>query len=175
VVWRTDAASCDAHCAAAPVRQRRHAELSGDAGGVAAAFTALQTFRHQESIMQTARNPQDLSANGQDVALPSSASGNVAASTGIASEFHNFVADVEDLLIATTSLTGDDLTRARELLQARIAAAKQSIETTGHAIAGRARRGAQATDTYVHQQPWQAIGIGALVGLTVGYLAGRRT
>jgi ElaB/YqjD/DUF883 family membrane-anchored ribosome-binding protein len=27
----------------------------------------------------------------------------------------------------------------------------------------------------VHQQPWQAIGIGALVGLTVGYLAGRRT
>jgi ElaB/YqjD/DUF883 family membrane-anchored ribosome-binding protein len=133
-----------------------------------------QPFGYQESIMQTARNPEDLSANGLGGVLPPSPVGN-AASSGIAREFHNFVADVEDLLKATTSLTGEDLARARERLQERIAAAKQSIESTGHVIADRARRGARATDTYVHQQPWQAIGIGALVGLSVGYLAGRRT
>lgn len=123
--------------------------------------------------MQIAKNAQDLSANGQGASLTPSGSPN-SAGTGIAREFHNFVADVEDLLTATTSLTGEDLAHARERLQERIASAKLSIENTGHAIAGRARRSAQATDHYVHQQPWQAIGIGALVGLTVGYLAGRR-
>lgn len=123
--------------------------------------------------MQIAKNPQDLSANGQGASLTPSVSSNSAGS-GIAREFHSFVADVEDLVTATTSLTGEDLAHARERLQERIASARLSIENTGHAIAGRARRSAQATDQYVHQQPWQAIGIGALFGLAVGYLAGRR-
>ncbi len=37
-----------------------------------------------------------------------------------------------------------------------------------------ARQYAKVTDDYVHHNPWRAIGIGALAGLLIGYLASRR-
>ena len=40
--------------------------------------------------------------------------------------------------------------------------------------ADRARSGANATDQYVREQPWQAVGISAAVGLLIGFLVGRR-
>ena len=37
-----------------------------------------------------------------------------------------------------------------------------------------ARSAAKLTDTYVHDNPWRAIGAGAVIGLLIGYLASRR-
>jgi ElaB/YqjD/DUF883 family membrane-anchored ribosome-binding protein len=37
-----------------------------------------------------------------------------------------------------------------------------------------ARRAATVTDDYVHASPWQAIGVGLLVGLAAGALLMRR-
>jgi len=36
------------------------------------------------------------------------------------------------------------------------------------------RAAAKATDAYVHESPWTAVGIAAGVGLLVGVLIGRR-
>lgn len=96
------------------------------------------------------------------------------ATSGIAREFHNFVADIEDLLKATTTLTGDDLQKAKDKLNERIAAAKGSASEMGESVVKRARKTAETTDAYVHEQPWNAVGIGAAVGLFVGYLLARR-
>ncbi len=92
----------------------------------------------------------------------------------VSREFHDFLADIEDLIKATTSLTGEDLARAKARLSARVAAAKESVEKMGGTVADQARHSAKVTDRYVHEQPWQAIGIGAALALLVGLMLGRR-
>ena len=64
---------------------------------------------------------------------------------------------------------------------ARRAPAKKSLRSAQKRLAGasdevavRARAAADATDEYVHENPWQAIGIAAGVAFLVGYLIGRR-
>lgn len=93
----------------------------------------------------------------------------------LAREFRNFVTDVEDLIKATTSLTGEDLNKAKAKLSQRIAAAKDSVEQAGETIANRARKTAETTNAYVHEQPWTAIGAGAAAGVVLGYLLTRRS
>lgn len=95
--------------------------------------------------------------------------------SGVAREFHSFVADVEDLIKSTTNLTGEELSRAKAKLNQRIAAAKVSVEEMSETIANRARKTAETTNTYVHEQPWTAVGAGAAAGLLVGYLLARRS
>jgi len=92
----------------------------------------------------------------------------------VSEEFHNFLADVEDLVKDTTSLTGEDLARAKEKLSSRLASAKESLGELGSNVADRARKTADVTNTYVHEQPWKAIGIGATVGLLLGFALARR-
>ncbi|AJQ95637.1 hypothetical protein YC6258_03601 [Gynuella sunshinyii YC6258] len=41
-------------------------------------------------------------------------------------------------------------------------------------MAHRASKTARITNSYVHDQPWQVIGGGALVGFLMGYLLARR-
>ncbi len=92
----------------------------------------------------------------------------------IAREFQNFVADIEDLIQSTTSLSGEDLTRAKAKLHARVAAAKDSVHKIGNPLVERARSTVKDADNYVHHQPWRSVGIAAGVSLLVGYLLGRR-
>jgi ElaB/YqjD/DUF883 family membrane-anchored ribosome-binding protein len=81
------------------------------------------------------------------------------------------VADVEELLKATASLTGERVTAARVRLQAALIDAKDTIALN-------ARHVAQATDSYVHEHPWKSVGVtagaAAGIGLLVGLLIGRR-
>lgn len=122
--------------------------------------------------MQNQQNFPDSNANGMgsDKAL-ATADG---ARTGVKREFHNFLTDIEDLITSTTSLTGDDLAQAREKLSARIESAKYSLNQMSGALADRARNSAKATDTYVHDKPWQSIGLGAALGLLIGLVLARR-
>lgn len=90
------------------------------------------------------------------------------------SEFQNFIADVEDLVKETSTLTGEDLKRAKAKLSARLESARSSAGEMGSAIAKRSRQAAHVTNDYVHEQPWKAIGTGAVVGLLVGFILARR-
>lgn len=96
------------------------------------------------------------------------------ATSGGAREFKNFLADIEDLIKETTSLSGEDLARVKAKLSERVAAAKESVEEMGETIATRARRAAADTDSYVHEQPWKVIGASAAIGFLVGFLLARR-
>lgn len=116
--------------------------------------------------MQVTQNNPASSANSKDATSEPS--------SGLAREFHSFVADIEDLVKATTSLTGDELNRAKAKLNQRIASAKTTVEDMGETIVNRARKTAETTNTYVHEKPWNAIGAGAAVGLLLGYLLARR-
>lgn len=92
----------------------------------------------------------------------------------VSREFHDLVADIEDLVKQTASLSGEELNLARTRLAELIASAKTSAGDMGSAVAQRARRSAAATNEYVHEQPWKAIGIAATVGLLLGVVLARR-
>lgn len=118
--------------------------------------------------MQINPNSSAANANSKDTSV-----GEV--TSGVAREFHSFVADIEDLIKSTTNLTGEELSRAKAKLNQRIASAKSSVEDMSETVVKRARKTAESTNAYVHEQPWTAIGAGAAVGLLVGYLLARRS
>jgi ElaB/YqjD/DUF883 family membrane-anchored ribosome-binding protein len=123
---------------------------------------------HREYIMQPLSNtPESGNARGLGLKAPIQTD----APQG---EFRNFVADVEDLITETTSITGEGLVRVKAKLGERVAAAKESIQEMGGAVVQRARRTATVTNDYVHEQPWAAVGIGAAVGVLIGFALGRR-
>jgi ElaB/YqjD/DUF883 family membrane-anchored ribosome-binding protein len=97
-----------------------------------------------------------------------------AALSAITNEFRSLVADVEDLVEATSALTGEELARAKLKLQARISAARAYVGDAASGLSERARNTAKSADAYVHEQPWRVIGITAAAGLLIGFLLGRR-
>lgn len=78
-------------------------------------------------------------------------------------EVSSFLRDIEDVIKNATSLTTEDL-----------AAVKAKISAQVTAVAERTRETVKATDTYVHEQPWKAVGFGAAAGVLIGILLARR-
>lgn len=94
--------------------------------------------------------------------------------SSLSHEFHNFLADIEDFINATTMLTGEDLIQAKEKISERITTAKESIEDVGDAIALQARKTVTDASDYVHADPWKAIGAGAAIAFLLGLVIARR-
>ena len=93
-----------------------------------------------------------------------------AALSELSSEFHNFVADVEDLLKASSMLSGEDIAGIKAKLEERVAAARESIGHVGDTISETSRGTISRIDDFVRDRPWQAAGIGVAVGLLIGLL-----
>lgn len=84
------------------------------------------------------------------------------------------VADAEELLRATASQAGEKVAAARERIQASLAAAKIKLADAERAVVEQTKKAAKATDEYVHENPWKAVGIAAVAGLVLGVLISRR-
>lgn len=88
-------------------------------------------------------------------------------------DLQNVVTDAEELLRATASQTGERVAIARERIEENLVAAKARLEVAERAVLEKTKQAATATDEYVHDNPWQAIGVAAGVGLLVGMLISR--
>lgn len=84
------------------------------------------------------------------------------------------IADAEELLQATKHQTGEKIVELRERMTENLREARHKLADAEDALRVRAREAAKATDHYVHEHPWSAIGIAAGVGLVLGMLIGRR-
>jgi ElaB/YqjD/DUF883 family membrane-anchored ribosome-binding protein len=84
------------------------------------------------------------------------------------------IADTEELLRATANQAGEKATAARERMQVSLAAAKLKLAEAEQALMDRTKEAAQATDKYVREHPWPAVGIAAGIGFLLGALLGRR-
>ena len=84
------------------------------------------------------------------------------------------VADSEELLRASAGQAGEKIAVARERIQASLATAKVKLSDAERIMKEKTEVAAKATDEYVHENPWQAVGIAAGVGLLLGLLIGRR-
>ena len=84
------------------------------------------------------------------------------------------LSDMDDYLRATASQTGEKIGVIRERLQEQMQKAKERLADTREVVVDKTKQAARATDDYVHDNPWRAVGIAAGVGLVIGLLIGRR-
>ena len=84
------------------------------------------------------------------------------------------IADAEELLKMTASQVGDKATELRTRMQTRLNQAKADLARLQEITVVKAKEVGQATDTYVRENPWQAVGIAAGVGFLIGLLVSSR-
>lgn len=92
----------------------------------------------------------------------------------LARDLKVLVADAEGLLKATASQSGEAVAAMRERIGESLAVAKEKLAEVERVALDKAKAAATATDQYVHEKPWHAVGIAAGVGLIIGLLIGRR-
>ena len=83
------------------------------------------------------------------------------------------VTDAEELLRATAGVASDKVAAVRGRIQENLEVTKERLNAAEEALLEKTRLAAKATDEYVHENPWRAVGISAGVGLIVGLLISR--
>ena len=89
-------------------------------------------------------------------------------------DFKTVIQDAEALIKATASQGGEALASVRAKAAASLAQARTRLADVDAEVLVRAKEAAKATDVYVHENPWKAIGISASIALLVGFIMGRR-
>ena len=89
-------------------------------------------------------------------------------------DFNVVVADAEALLKATANQGGEKLAEVRARAEESLKVAKTRLLEAQDAMIAKTREAARATDEYVHEKPWNAVGVAAGIGLLIGFLLGRR-
>lgn len=84
------------------------------------------------------------------------------------------LADAEELVKLTASDASGKLAEVRGRLGERVDTAKERLGELEDVVVAKTKEVAKATDTYVHEKPWQAIGIAAGVAFLLGMLSSRR-
>jgi ElaB/YqjD/DUF883 family membrane-anchored ribosome-binding protein len=86
----------------------------------------------------------------------------------------SFLDNVEDLTKALKDVDSPDIAKVRAKVKIALAAAQSAVADTASQLRDQAQQVGKRTDTFVRDNPWQVIGIAALVGLAVGIFASRR-
>lgn len=84
------------------------------------------------------------------------------------------IADAHDLLQLIADKTSENVTDLRFRLEDKIAKYKKDLARLQAAFIQRVKEAGQATDDYVHHEPWKAIGIAAGIAFVAGVLICRR-
>ncbi len=92
----------------------------------------------------------------------------------LAADLRNVIHDAEDLLKLTADEAGTEALALRERVRARLLEAKDSLVHLQESAVEHAKEAGRKADDYVHDHPWQAIGVAGAVGVLVGLLIGRR-
>ncbi|PPA73069.1 DUF883 domain-containing protein [Achromobacter sp. LC458] len=82
--------------------------------------------------------------------------------------------DAENLLREAAGTTGEKANELRERAMTSLKRTREALYEAQDAVLERGRKAARATDDYVHDNPWQAIGIAGVTGLLLGLLISRR-
>lgn len=92
----------------------------------------------------------------------------------LVSDLKVVISDTEELLRATAGAAGEKVGEIRERLGLRLRDAKERLQDLEAAVVDKTKAAARATDDFVHEQPWKAVGVAAALGLALGVLIGRR-
>jgi ElaB/YqjD/DUF883 family membrane-anchored ribosome-binding protein len=92
----------------------------------------------------------------------------------ILDDLRRVVDDAEALMRETAGAAGERADEVRARAADSLREARERLTLMEQELVTRARDAARETDRYVHENPWQSIGIAAGVGLLLGLLIGRR-
>ena len=96
------------------------------------------------------------------------------AGSRMAGDIKTLITDGERLLKAAADVSGEGFAEARGKFEEKFANARVKLAETSRAAVAKTRETAAATDAYVHDSPWKAIGVAAAAGILIGVLAARR-
>ena len=99
---------------------------------------------------------------------------NMASKDKLVTDLKVVIADTEELLRATAGAAGEKAGELRERIALRLRDAKERLADAEAAIVDKTKAAARATDDFVNDKPWQAVGIAAGIGLLLGIIIGRR-
>ena len=89
-------------------------------------------------------------------------------------DFADVLTEADALLKQAAKETGDKASDLRAQVEAKLRTAKLKLQDLQDDAIDRAKAAARVTDEYVHDNPWQAIGIAAAIGFLVGLVVSRR-
>ena len=89
-------------------------------------------------------------------------------------QVNDFLENVEELSRALKDVETPDIARLRAKVKIALLAARGAVGDTAAQLRGHAEQVGKRTDGFVRGNPWQALGIAALVGVAVGIFASRR-
>ena len=89
-------------------------------------------------------------------------------------EINSFIENVQDLTDALRDVETPEIARVKAKVKIALAAAKSALADSAAQVRSQARQVSKNTDVYVRDNPWQVVGIAALIGIVVGILASRR-
>ena len=93
-------------------------------------------------------------------------------------DFNAVVTEADQLLKLVTEEGGDKANALRTKVEKNLNAARARLRGLEDAVMERTRATARATDEYVHENPWQTVGITAglsvVLGVVIGLLLYRR-
>jgi ElaB/YqjD/DUF883 family membrane-anchored ribosome-binding protein len=89
-------------------------------------------------------------------------------------DFTEVLTEADTLLKQATKESGEKASDLRAQVETKLRAAKVKLQEMQDDAMDRAKATARATDEYVRDNPWQALGVAAALGVLVGLLIGRR-
>jgi ElaB/YqjD/DUF883 family membrane-anchored ribosome-binding protein len=92
----------------------------------------------------------------------------------LVTDFRVLMTDVDELVKATASQTGDKIAEVRGRVQQAAAQLRPRLAEAQVVLQNKAAVAVDTADDYIHDNPWTAIGVAAGVGLVIGLLVGRR-
>jgi ElaB/YqjD/DUF883 family membrane-anchored ribosome-binding protein len=103
----------------------------------------------------------------------SSPSGNQDAREKLMADMKTVINDAESWLRTSGQQTGDDIRTAKAKFEATLQTAKADLIKLEQQMQARTKDAAKATNEYVKDNPWKAVGLGAAVGVICGMLISR--
>jgi len=97
-----------------------------------------------------------------------------AAKEKLMTDVNAVIADAEELLRQAAQASGEQAAELRRRAQAAITSAKTRLTHVEQRVVGHAKSAAKATDVWVHDNPWPAVGAAAGIGLLLGLMINRR-
>lgn len=89
------------------------------------------------------------------------------------SDFKVLVGDAEELLRATANQAGERVASARKRIEQSVEDGKKTLSDAENILFDKTKEAAKAAEAYMRENPWNAVGIAAGVGLILGLLIRR--
>ena len=93
-------------------------------------------------------------------------------------DFNAVMTEADQLVKFVTDEGGDKANALRTKVEKNLNAAKERLRSLEDAVMEKTKATARATDEYVHENPWQTVGIAAglsvVLGVVIGLLLCRR-